>query len=62
MGEIVNLNRARKARAKADAKRTAEANRLTFGRTKAERLTTQAQRERDAAQLDGHKRDKPDDA
>jgi len=60
MGEIVNLSRARKARAKADAKRTAEANRLTFGRTKAERLTTQAERERDAAQLDGHKRDKPD--
>lgn len=60
MGEIVNLNRARKARAKADAKRTAEANRLNFGRTKAERLTTQAERERGAAQLDGHKRDKPD--
>jgi len=60
MAEIVNLNRARKARAKADAKRTAEANRLTFGRTKAERLTTQAERERDAAQLDGHKLDKPD--
>lgn len=60
MGEIVNLNRARKTRAKADARRTAEANRLTFGRTKAERLTTQAERERDAAQLDGHKLDKPD--
>lgn len=60
MGEIVNLNRARKARAKADAKRTAEANRLSFGRTKAERMTTRAERERDAAQLDGHKRDKPD--
>jgi hypothetical protein len=62
MGEIVNLNRARKARVKADAKRTAEANRLTFGRTKAERLTTQTERERNAAQLDGHKLEKPDDA
>lgn len=60
MGEIVNLNRARKVRAKADAKRTAEANRLSFGRTKAERLTARAERERDAARLDGHKRDKPD--
>jgi len=62
MAEIVNLNRARKARAKVDAKRTAEANRLTFGRTKVERLTTQTERERDAARLDGHKLEKPDDA
>lgn len=60
MGEIVNLNKARKARDKAEAKRTAEANRLTFGRTKTERETTKAQRDRDAARLDGHKLD--DDA
>ncbi|AYG95687.1 DUF4169 family protein [Brevundimonas naejangsanensis] len=57
MGEIVNLNRARKARDKAAAKRTAEANRLTFGRTKAERLTTRTERDRDAARLEGHKLD-----
>lgn len=57
MGEIVNLNRARKARDKAAAKRTAEANRLTFGRTKVEREATKAERERDAARLDGHKLD-----
>ncbi|SPU44028.1 DUF4169 family protein [Brevundimonas diminuta] len=53
MGEIVNLNKARKARDKAAAKRTAEANRLTFGRTRAER-------DRDARRLDSHKLD--DDA
>ncbi|HBY44029.1 MULTISPECIES: DUF4169 family protein [unclassified Brevundimonas] len=57
MGEIVNLNKARKARHKAAAKRTAEANRLTFGRTRAERETTQKERDRDAARLDGHKLD-----
>lgn len=57
MGEIVNLNKARKARDKAVAKRTAEANRLTFGRTRAERETTQKERDRDAARLDGHKLD-----
>ena len=45
MGEVVNLNRARKARDKAEARRAAEANRLTFGRTKAERQTTQKERE-----------------
>lgn len=60
MGEVVNLNKARKARDKAEAKRAADANRLTFGRTKAERQTTQKERERDAAKLDGHKLDEPE--
>ena len=60
MGEVVNLNKARKARDKADAKRAAEANRLTFGRTKSERLTTQKERDRDAARLDGHKLEEPE--
>ncbi|MGN6065336.1 MULTISPECIES: DUF4169 family protein [Brevundimonas] len=60
MGEIVNLNKARKARDKAAAKRTAEANRLTFGRTRAERDAARTERDRDARRLDGHKLD--DDA
>ena len=60
MGEVVNLNKARKARDKAEAKRTAETNRLTFGRAKAERQTTQKERDRDAARLDGHKLDEPE--
>ena len=60
MGEVVNLNKARKARDKAVAKRAADANRLTFGRTKAERQTTQKERDRDAAKLDGHKLDEPE--
>lgn len=60
MGEVVNLNKARKARDKAEARRAAEANRLTFGRTKAERQATQKERDRDTANLDGHKLDKPE--
>ena len=60
MGEVINLNKARKARDKAEARRAAEANRLTFGRTKAERQTTQKERDRDTANLDGHKLDKPE--
>ena len=60
MGEVVNLNKARKARDKAEARRAAEANRLTFGRTKAERQTTQKERDRDTAKLDGHKLDEPE--
>lgn len=55
MGEIVNLNKARKARGKAETRRQAEANRVTFGRTKAEREATRKERGRDAARLDGHK-------
>ncbi|MET4684575.1 DUF4169 family protein [Brevundimonas faecalis] len=60
MGEVVNLNKARKARDKAAARRTAEANRLTFGRTKSERHATQKEQDRDAARLDGHKLDEPE--
>ena len=60
MGDIVNLNKARKARDKAAARRAADANRLTFGRTKTERLSTQKDRDRDAARLDGHKLDEPE--
>lgn len=60
MGEVVNLNKARKVRDKAEAKRAADANRLTFSRTKTERQTTQKERDRDAARLDGHKLDEPD--
>lgn len=36
-GEIVNLNKARKAKASSDAKASAVQNRVRFGRTKAER-------------------------
>lgn len=62
MGEIVNLNKARKARDKAAAKHTAEANRLTFGRTRAERDAAKVERERDAMRLDGHRLDDDTDA
>lgn len=60
MGEIVNLNKARKVRDRAAAKRTAEANRLSFGRTRAERESDKTQQARDAARLDSHRLD--DDA
>ena len=57
MAEIVNLRRARKTRdRKADAA-AANANRIRFGRTKAERATEQAEQARVAATLDGARRD-----
>ncbi|SEG08684.1 DUF4169 family protein [Bosea lathyri] len=55
MAEIVNLRRARKQRARQDAEKQAEQNRLTFGRSKAERLVTQAERDKAARILDGHR-------
>ena len=57
MAEIVNLNRARKAKAKADAGRQAEANRAKFGRTKAEKDRVVAEQVRRDALLDGAKRE-----
>lgn len=55
MGEVVNLNRVRKDRAKAGARATASVNRAAHGRTKAERTLAEAERERAARLLDGSK-------
>jgi len=57
MAEIVNLNRARKAKAKADAGKAAEANRAKFGRSKVERDAAAADKARRDALLDGAKRE-----
>jgi hypothetical protein len=55
MGELVNLNRVRKDRAKAEARATATANRAAHGRSKAERTRAETERERAARLLDGSK-------
>jgi hypothetical protein len=62
MAEIVNLRRARKQRARQDAEDKAQQNRVAFGRTKAERRLTLAERDKAARDLDGHvlAPDKPD--
>lgn len=57
MAEIINLNRARKARDRDAAKRTAAANRARFGRTKAEKTADAAERARTDQTLDGAKRE-----
>ena len=57
MGDVVNLNRARKARAKAEDKASAAANRAAHGRTRAERQAADKERERAARLLDGSKRE-----
>lgn len=57
MGEIVNLNRARKVRAKAEAKATAAENRAAHGRSKAERLKSDKERAAADRLLDGSRLD-----
>ena len=60
MAEIVNLNRARKARERDQARRAAAENRILHGRTKAERNKTEAERRAQARALDGHRREDGD--
>ncbi len=53
-GSPINLNRARKARARAEARWRADANAVKFGRSKAERLLAAAQNEKAHRMLDLH--------
>ena len=57
MVEIVNLNRARKARTKAEKEKTAEANRLLHGTPKAVRNLQKARKDKTDQGLSGHKLD-----
>ncbi|MFS2109521.1 DUF4169 family protein [Sphingomonas sp. Sphisp140] len=57
MAEIINLNRARKAKARVDKSAQAEENRIRFGRTRAEKQTEAAEKARIAKTLDDAKRD-----
>jgi hypothetical protein len=57
VAEIVNLNRARKVRAKAAKAAEADANRAKFGRTKVQKSAEILHAERRAALLDGARRE-----
>ncbi len=57
MADIVNLNKARKAKAKDQARILADANRALHGRTKAEKQREQAERDRAARLIDGARRE-----
>jgi hypothetical protein len=57
MAEPINLNRARKAKARQDAKAQAAENRVKFGRTRGERAEADAERRRLARELEGHRRE-----
>ena len=57
MGEVVSLRRARKTRDRRADEAQAAANRVAFGRTKAEKATDRAERARHDAAVDGAKLD-----
>lgn len=58
MAAPINLNKARKARAKAEAETQASENRAKFGRTKAEKLADAKRDAQRQALLDGAKRER----
>ena len=57
MAEIVNLRKARKAKARAEKEAQAAENRITFGRSKAERDLGAASRRLAERKLEAHRRD-----
>ena len=58
MAEPVNLNRARKAKARTQGEAKAAENRVRFGRTKAEKTLDQARAGKAARDLDAGKRER----
>ena len=60
MGDLVNLNRFRKERDRAQKSAAAEENRARFGRKKGDKALDSAKTELEARRLDGHKRDEPE--
>ena len=57
MSDIVNLNRARKDKARKEARATAAENRVRFGLAKGEKTLAAKVRDKAARDLDGAKRD-----
>jgi hypothetical protein len=55
VAEVVNLKRVRKDKARREQERTAEANRLRFGRTKAQKLAEKDAEERERRTIDEKK-------
>lgn len=60
MAKVINLNKVRKAKKKADAAKRADANRRLHGRTKAERARDEQQKRSFEKRIDGARLD-PDE-
>ena len=61
MAEIVNLNRARKVKAKADKEKTAQANRVLHGTPKHLRKLSEAEKDKAEQRLADHRLEKGED-
>lgn len=61
MGEIVNLKRVKKARARSEAERLAAENRTRHGLTKAAKAAQRLEQERQGKLQAGHKLDNGED-
>jgi hypothetical protein len=59
MGDIVNLNKARKEREKAAKEKAAAEHRVVFGQTKTAKLTLKDRLEKARRDLDQMRREKP---
>ncbi|MGH6934161.1 MAG: DUF4169 family protein [Dongiaceae bacterium] len=57
MGEIINFNKQRKHRQYLEDRKRAAENRVRFGRNKANRAATKAERNRDTKSLDDKRLD-----
>jgi Domain of unknown function (DUF4169) len=57
MGDVVNLNKFRKQKAKEERSKEAGANRIKHGRTKAERELEAKTKAAEVRHLDGHRLD-----
>jgi hypothetical protein len=61
MGEVINLNKARKRKAREQAAAQAAENRARFGRTKEQKQLDAAAAEEAQKRLDGLRREAPQD-
>ena len=61
MADIINLNKARKQKARKEAEARAAENRVRFGRPKAQKQLDEAKAESDRQKLDQLKRETPDE-
>jgi hypothetical protein len=59
--DIVNLKQARKAKARVEKDKTAQANRVAHGTPKAVKKLSEAQQEKADLRLSGHKLENPSD-
>ena len=57
MAELINFNKAKKARGRAEGKAKAAENRVRFGQAKGEKAVTKLEAERARRELEGKKRE-----